>query len=323
MDMKTRWGFGPAVLLAVLTAAGCASPGRSRPDVDLSAPFPKGPAPGFILQMELVSTADIRWEGAAAGKQIRESRKTGLRIVALFEVTGRRGDTADIRVTHQSVGILSEGAFVPPPFLNFDPPRAVTFSVDYATRTVNFTDAEQIWKEWMERVRPTPAGDILAAGFDLPAWLGALRDLYASPALVLAGRPSSPAAVTIEEIPFTVPFLAPGLSLGPVQAELRTMVSGTRRVGCRTVTSIEGTLSSTRMGMSAPQLQARLRLFGLPSPPAFETGGTLSGSFTAEANRADGWARSSRSVFSARTLSRFAGGELVETVAGTNSAVSR
>ncbi len=317
---------GILALAAAMTLAACASLGKEVPcpPTGGSGAPGKGPAVGAKLAQEITSTADIDWHGRDTVKgayQVR--REAGIRLKVGYEVLSRTEVAMTVRATISRMEIIQEGAFVNAPFLSLGPPMVFTFAIDYAAGRTDFAEAEKAYSAWADSFRGTPVGDILSASFDVGAFAAQLKDLLGRPALeyarLAAGEPGGTTRTSM-----SMPFLGPGLALGPMEIERRATVKPRAKEGGVEVLPVEEKSASVSpLRLAAGELAARFAQLGLGVPAAFDSEGSFSGETSARVDAATGWTRGQVSSFRSTITCRYDGGELTEEIVGKRLVVTR
>jgi hypothetical protein len=303
------------------TSPAPSSPVPSAPAAHTTAP---GPPKDFAITQELTSRADILWDIELPGRSpISQKREAGLRILALFEVVERRGGLAVIRATMKKTEILMDGAFVPAPFLIFNPPSVVTFKVNYNLRTVDFTEAEKAYATWVKGIMNTPGRDFLSANFRVASYIAQLKALFGHTALDFAGNTYAFRRVVTEKKDFFVPLLWAGISLGPVEVDLSSSLRYVEVSKARKIFRIRGEQQSKALRMDALALGARMSALDLSVPYVFESDGNLKGTLEAQVDADSGWITELDANFTASTTAGYTDGRFNETVKGVISVVTR
>jgi hypothetical protein len=284
---------------------------------------PAGPQPGFAVTQDLTSRSLITWTGRTTEKgDFTEKREAGLRLAVRVEAAERAGNVVSFRAQILGTDILQYGAFVRAPFVMFNPPSRFAFSVDYAARSVDFAAVEKDFAAWAQRLKEVPSGEVLAASMDIPAYVAQLRELFSLTALEYAGRRYPPGEAITVRNSVAIPFLAPGLALGPFQGETAYVAAGQEKLGERELPLVRSTISGPAT-LSLEDLAARMRLLkSRPGVPSSSTG-TFAGEGKALLDPASGWPLSSSASFTSTVSVRFKDGDLREEVRGTRQVEPR
>ncbi len=325
--------FAPLLLLALsgalvlVSLSGCATtgttpaakaPGTHGLKTEVPAEIPVGGAlrKGDSWKSRFVSTSEMkRTLRGNDGKETVKARTVGLELVALQKVVSAVGGKARIEVAESSSRILQDGKFVEAPFKRLNPPNPVFFTLDVATGKADFSEMEKAYGDWMAAVKEGPAGEILGKTFRLDAYVTQLKELYAKPFTRFAGRTLSrePKASEVKE--FLLPFLGPGVALGPVAVETTSWYEGFEAKGglhlLKAAGKYEGTVSWT-----AEEMKDRLDDFAVPAPSAFQPSGEARGQFTATVDILSGREVHSRSQLLYSATASFQGGTLSEEITG-------
>ncbi len=283
-----------------------------------------GPAKDFTITQELTSRAEVNWDVEVPGRAVtRQKKDVGLRILAQFDVVERRGNLAVIRVTMKKTEILQGNAFVPAPFLQFNPPSVVTFKVNYHLRTVDFTAAEQAYVTWIKGIRNTPGWEMLSANFNVTSYIAQLKALFGHTVLDFAGNTYSFRRIITEKKDFFVPLLGAGISLGPVQADLSSTLRYVEVSKGRKIFRIRGEQQSNALKFDALALGARMSALDASVPYVFESDGNLKGTLEAQVDADSGWTTELGADFTALTTAGFTDGRFNEMVKGALSVVTK
>jgi hypothetical protein len=315
---------GGLVVLVASVLASCATLGKEAPcPSEVLAPG-SGPAVGSKLTQEITSTADIVWRGRDAAKgpyQVR--RETGIRLKVVYEVVSRSNSSVALRASISRMEIIQDGAFVNAPFMSLGPPTLLSFSIDYATGQADFTEAEKAYAAWAEGFGGTPVGDILSASFDVGAFAAQLKDLLGRPAQEYARFAAGAAGGSVRGT-MSMPFLGPGLALGPMEIERRvTLLPRVKEGGHALLPVEEKTLSVAPLRLSPEELAGRFAHLGLNPPEACQGEGAFGGETSARVDASTGWVRSQVSSFRSTFTCRHAAGELTEEIIGKRLVTTR
>jgi len=249
------------------------------------------------------------------GKETVKARTVGLELVAAQKVVSVVGGKARIEVAESSSRILQDGKFIDAPFKRLNPPNPVFFTLDVATGKADFSEMEKAYGDWMAAVKEGPAGEILGKSFRLDAYVAQLKELYAKPFTRFAGRTLSKEPRPGEAGEFVLPFLGPGVALGPVAVETTSWYEGFEAKGglhlLKAAGKYEGTVSWT-----AEEMKDRLDDFAVPAPSAFQPSGEARGQFTATVDILSGRELRSKSQLQYSATASFQGGTLSEEITG-------
>ncbi len=318
------------VLLALLSLAGCASAGpaggpaavpgepspAARGKIPEEAKIVLSLVPGQSWKSRFLSTSDVkRTLTAADGKTFVRSRTVGLELISTQTVMRLDGTVALIEVRESAVRILQGGKFMDAPFRRFRPPDPVTFTVDTATGKLDFTDMEKAYEEWMAFIRSGPAGDILGRSFRQEDYVGQLKERYGTPFSRFAGKTLKRESGKLGEREFLLPFLGPGVVLGPIPVESYSRIEGLEERGPARLLSVSGGYSG-KGDLSPKELATRLADFGRAMPAAYRSSEEASGEFRSIVDMGTG--REVRSTGRLRYTSSatFEGGALSEEIQG-------
>lgn len=297
---------GFTVLLAIVSMlAGCAaqkasmsgSPSKETPARGMEArektekkiEMPKSVeialrlAPGQSWKSRFVSTSEVKWTlKGADGKEQSKSRAVGLEIVATQSVKSVSEGAARIEVDESSARILRDGKFVDAPFRQFGPPNPVAFTVNVRTGERDFSEMENSYEKWMAGVKEGPAGEILGKSFRLDSYVAQLKDLYGKPFARLAGKRLPMGSSATVEKDFVLPFLGPGLAVGPVPVEASAWYEGmeVRKETGGHYLKTAGKYSGVKE-LSDEELAGQLSEFGVAPPGEFRSSANIRGEFTA------------------------------------------
>ncbi len=318
------------LLLVLLPLAGCAAAGPAGGAA--AAPGEPSPAargkipeearidltlvPGQSWKSRFLSTSEVkRTLTAADGRTSVRSRTVGLELIAMQTVKRLDGTVALIEVRESAVRILQDGKFVDAPFRRFHPPDPVTFTVDTATGRLDFSGMEKAYGDWMESIRSGPAGDILGKSFRQEDYVGQLKERYGTPFSRFAGKTLKREEGTLGEREFLLPFLGPGVVLGPIPVESSSRIEGLEERGAARLLNISGSYTG-KGDLSPRELAARLADFGRAMPSAYRSSEEASGEFRSTVDMVSG--REVRSTGRLRYTSSasFDGGALSEEILG-------
>jgi len=271
---------------------------------------------GQAWKCRFVSTSEMKRTLAGAdGKETVKARTVGLELVATQKVASVAGGRARIEVVESSSRILQDGKFIDAPFKRFNPPNPVSFTLDTAKGTADFAEMEKAYQEWMAAVKEGPAGDILGKTFRLEAYVAQLKELYAKPFTRFAGKTLSkePKAPAAKE--FVLPFLGPGVALGPVPVETTSWLEGFEAKGGQHLLAATGRYDGT-VTWTPGELADRLADFGASAPAAFGSSGGAHGRFTSTVDVLTGREIRSESQLRYSATATFDGGTLSEEITG-------
>ena len=271
---------------------------------------------GQAWKCRFVSTSEMKRTLAGAdGKGTVKTRTVGLELVATQKVASVAGGRVRIEVAESSARILQDGKFVDAPFKRFNPPNPVSFTLDTATGKADFAEMEKAYEAWMAAVKEGPAGDILGKTFRLQAYVAQLKELYAKPFTRFAGKTlaKEPKATAAKE--FVLPFLGPGVALGPVSVETTSWFEGFEAKGGKHLLAAAGRYDGT-VSWTPGELADRLEDFAASAPAAFRSSGEAHGRFTSTVDVLTGREIRSESQLRYSTAATFDGGTLSEEITG-------
>lgn len=277
------------------------------------------PNEGDSWNSRFVSTSEMkRTLKAADGKETVKARTVGLELVAAQKVVSVIGGKARVEVAESSSRILQDGKFVEAPFKRLNPPNPVFFTLDLATGTADFTEMEKAYGEWMASVKEGPAGEILGKTFRLDAYVAQLKELYAKPFTRFAGRTlgKEPRPGTARE--FVLPFLGPGVALGPVPVETSSWYEGFEAKGGLHLLKAAGKYNGP-VSWTPEEMTDRLADFAAPVPSAFQSSGEARGQFAATVDILSGREVHSNSQLRYSATATFEGGTLSEEITGKST----
>lgn len=274
---------------------------------------------GDAWNSRFVSTSEMqRTLKSADGKEKIKSRTVGLELVAAQKVVSVVGGKARIEVAESSSRILQDGKFVDAPFKRLGPPNPVFFTLDLATGTADFSEMERAYGDWMASVKEGPAGDILGKTFRLDAYVAQLKELYAKPFTRFAGRTLGKEPRPGKAKEFVLPFLGPGMALGPVPVETSSWYEGFEAKGGLHLLKAAGKYDGT-VAWTPEEMKDRLGDFGEPVPAAFQSSGEARGQFTATVDILSGRELHSSSQIRYSATAAFEGGTLSEEITGKST----
>ncbi|MGE5188734.1 MAG: hypothetical protein ACM3NF_01615 [Gemmatimonadota bacterium] len=320
----------PALAGAMSTVllAGCATtgtppaPGGASAAERVQATVPAAISIGRTLhegdswKSRFLSTSEMkRTFKANDGTETVRARTVGLELVATQKVVSVAAGTARIEVAEASSRILQEGKFIDAPFRRLGPPNPVFFTLDTRTETADFSEMEKAYADWMAAVKEGPAGEILGRTFRLDAYVAQLKELYAKPFTRLAGRTLSREPKEGGEKEFILPFLGPGVALGPVAVETSSWYEGFEAKGGVHLLRAAGTYAGT-VSWTPEEMRDRLDDFGLPAPSSFQPAGEAHGRYTATVDILSGREVRSESQLRYSASASFTGGTISEEIAG-------
>ncbi len=341
--MRRRFARHAVVLLALAGAAtavfvsGCASTGTAPGAAKAAGASPAAGAPGpqgvkaalpaeigisialregLAWKSRFVSTSEMkRTLVGPDGKESVKTRTAGLELLAAQKVVSVAGGIARIEVSESSSKILQEGKFIDAPFRRFDPPNPVFISLDLATGRADFAEMERAYEAWMAGVKEGPAGDIFGKTFRLEAYVAQLKELYAKPFTRFAGKTLSREPKAPAEKEFVLPFLGPGVALGPVPVETTTWFEGFDAKGGAHRLAAAGKYDGT-VSWTPAELRDRMADFGAPPPPAFRSSGEAHGRFASTVDVLTGREIRAESQLRYSVSASFEGGTLSEEITG-------
>ncbi len=309
------------VLLASAALSACAAlpikkVGREGSVKEIAA----GPGAGFTIRQELTSVTEAVWKLEVKDEAALErSRKTGLKVVALYEVMERTGDVARVQVTLEKVEILKDEKFIRAPFLQFNPPNPLQFSVDFATEKVDFSSLESAYDDWVRGMQETAVWDVMGRSFDVSSYVAQLENLLSSPLTEFAGKMMVLGEEDRESRTFYLPFLGPTISVEPVTVEQTRGLHGVMDLGGREIAMIDGEQFSDKLSLGAEVLSGRMELFGRTAPEYYESRGELAGKFRARVHVDSGWTVETTRRFRSVIIVNFGNGTFREDISGKKS----
>lgn len=322
----------PLLLLALAGAActvflaGCATtataPGQSPAAQEPSPKVPAAITIGRALQKgeswksRFLTTSEMkRTFKANDGSETVKARAVGLELVATQKVASVIAGKARIEVAEASSRILQDGKFIDAPFKRLGPPDPVFFILDLRTGIADFSEMEKAYGEWMAAVKEGPAGEILGKTFRLDAYVAQLKELYAKPFTRFAGRTLSkePKEAAMKE--FVLPFMGPGVALGPVPVETTSWYNGFEAKGGVHLLSAAGKYAGT-VSWTPEEVRDRLADFAASIPSAYQSSGEASGGFTATVDILSGREVRSESRLRYTASASFTSGTISEEIAG-------
>ncbi len=274
---------------------------------------------GDSWKSRFVSTSEMkRTLTGADGKATVKARTVGLELVAVQKVASIDGSAARIEVDEISARILQEGKFIDAPFRRFNPPNPVSFTLDLGTGKADFPEMEKAYSDWMASVKEGPAGEILGKTFRLDAYVAQLKDLYSRPFNRVAGKTLSkePRAGVAGE--FVLPFLGPGVALGPVPVETTSWYEGMDVKGGLHLLKAAGKYSGT-VAWTPAEMKDRLEDFAAPVPAEFRSSGEASGTFVFSVDVLSGREVRSESHLRYSVTASWEGGTLSEEITGKST----
>lgn len=327
--------FAPFLLLALAGAAstvfpaGCATTGHapapgtapaaqqeSSPRIPATITIGRALQKGDSWKSRFLSTSEMkRTFKANDGSETVKSRTVGLELVATQKVASVIAGKARIEVAEASSRILQDGKFIDAPFKRLGPPDTIFFILDLRTGVADFSEMEKAYGEWMAAVKEGPAGEILGKTFRLDAYVAQLKELYAKPFTRFAGRTLSkePKESGVKE--FILPFLGPGVALGPVPVETTSWYNGFEAKGGVHMLSAAGKYAGT-VSWTPEEVQDRLADFAAPLPSAYQASGEASGQFASTLDILSGREVRSESQLRYSASASFTSGTLSEEIAG-------
>jgi hypothetical protein len=279
-----------------------------------------GPEAGYTIKQELTSVTEVVWKlDEKEEVSLERSRKTGLKVVAFYEVVERKGDRVNVQVTLEKVEVLKDGRFIKAPFMQFGPPNTLLFSVDFGDETVDFSLLERAYDDWVKSLQETAIWDVMGSSFDVTSYVAQLENLLSSPITEFAGRTMRLGAEDVEERTFYLPFLGPTISVEPVLVEQKRGMRGVMDLAGREIAMIEGEQFSDKLSVGTEILAGRMELFGRTAPEYYESRGELAGKFRARVDTNSGWTVETTRKFRSVTIVNFENGMLREDISGKKS----
>ncbi len=277
------------------------------------------PGEGDSWKSRFVSTSEMkRTLKGAGGKETVKARAVGLELVAAQKVVSVAAGKARIEVTESSARILQDGKFVDAPFKRLGPPNPVFFTLDLATGKADFSEMEKAYGEWMASVKEGPAGEILGKTFRLDAYVAQLKELYAKPFTRFAGRTLSKEPRPGASGEFVLPFLGPGVALGPVPVETSSWYEGFEAKGGLHLLKAAGKYNGP-VSWTPEEMKDRVADFDAPVPAAFLPSGEARGEFTATVDILTGREVHAASQLLYSAVASFEGGTLSEEITGKST----
>ncbi len=304
----------PAKAAAAGPAASGPQPSKAALPAEISVPI--GLREGDAWKSRFVSTSEMKRTLATAdGKQAVRMRAVGLEVVASQTVASVAGGKARIEVSESSSRILQDGKFIEAPFKRLGPPNPVFFTLDTATGAADFAEMEKAYGDWMASVKEGPAGDIFGKTFRLRSYVDQLKELYAKPFNRIGGKTLGKEPKAAGEKEFVLPFLGPGVALGPVPVETKSWYEGFEAKGGAHRLSAAGQYDGI-VAWTAGELADRMADFEAPAPAAFRPSGEAHGRFTSTVDLLSGREVRSESDLRYTASASFEGGTLSEEIAG-------
>lgn len=314
-----------AVLFVIFLLAGCAAGNRvattaESPHAKMELPkeieVSLRLSPGDEWKSRFVSTSETkRTLTGADGKESVKARTVGIELTATQKVVDVSGSVARVEVTEAETRILQEGKFVPAPYKQFNPPNPVSFTIDAATGTTDFSALRQAYEKWMADLKEGPAGDIIGKTFRLPAYLASIEDTYGKPFTRVSGR-----RLSAEDTPsgkdVLLPFLGPGAALAAVPVEGMMRYTAFEAKGRKHLLNVSGSYAGQPDLSSADELAARLSDFGRAAPKSFTGSGEAKGRFQSSVDILSGREERATGQLSYTAKWVFDGGTLTEEVVG-------
>lgn len=249
------------------------------------------------------------------GRETVKARTVGLELVATQTIASIIEGKARVEVTESSSKILQEGKFIDAPFKRLGPPDPVFFTLDLRTGAADFAEMEKAYGDWMAGVREGPAGEILGRTFRLDAYVAQLKELYGKPFTRFAGRTITKEPKESEVKEFVLPFLGPGVALGPVPVTTTSWYNGFEAKGGVHLLSAAGRYAGS-VSWTPEEVQDRLEDFAASLPSAYQASGEASGQFTATVDILSGREIRSESQLRYSASASFTSGTLSEEIAG-------
>lgn len=329
--------LAPLLLLALSGASslvllsGCATTGTAPVSAkEAGAPGPTVKVPeeisirgipneGDSWKSRFVSTSEMkRTLKGADGKETVKTRTVGLELVATQKVVSVAGGKVRVEVAESSSRILQDGKFVDVPFKRLGPPNPVHFTLDVVTGKSDFSEMEKAYAEWMASVKEGPAGDILGKTFRLDAYVAQLKELYAKPFTRFAGRTLGKEPRPGEGGEFVLPFLGPGVALGPVPVATSSWYEGFEAKGGLHLLKAAGKYNGA-VAWTPEEMRDRMADFPAPVPAAFQSSGEARGQVAASVDILTGREVQSRSQLRYTVTASFEGGTLSEEITGQST----
>lgn len=279
-----------------------------------------GPKAGYTIKQELTSVTEAIWKLEVKDEAALErSRKTGLKVIALYEVVEREGDSAKIQVALEKVEVLKDGKFIQAPFMQFSPPNPLLFSVDFESETVDFTFLEKAYDDWVRGLQETAIWDVMGSTFDVTSYVAQLENLLSSHITEFAGSTMRLGEEDVGQRIFHLPFLGPAISVEPVMVEQKSGLRGVMELAGREIAMVEGEQFSDTLSVGTEVLAGRMELFGRTAPEYYESRGELAGKFRSRVDTDSGWAVETTRRFRSVTIVNFENGSLREDISGKKS----
>lgn len=274
-----------------------------------------GPPVGFTIKQGLTSVTEVVWKLDVRDEaDLERSRKSGLKVFALYEVVERSGDRAKVQVTLEKAEVLKEGKFVQSPLMQYNPPNPLLFTVDYASKKIDFSSLEKSYEDWAKGLQETPVWDMMGGSFDLPSFVPQLERLLAAPVVEFSGISMQLGEDDVVREEISLPFLGPAVSPGSFSVEQKRGMRGVLDLGGREIAMIEGEQFSDRLSMGTDALAGRMGLFGRLAPDYFESMGELAAKYQAKVDTATGWTVETSRRFRSVIIVNFENGSLREDI---------
>jgi hypothetical protein len=273
---------------------------------------------GQSWKSRFVSTSEVTWKFSEAdGKEQQKTRSFGLELIATQTVASLSGGIARIEVNETSARILRDGKFIDAPFRQFGPPNPVAFTLDTATGKTDFTEMEKAYADWMAGVKAGPAGEILGKSFLLDAYVAQLKELYGRPFTRIQGRKLPKGMSTAAVKDFVLPFLGPGIALGPIPVEASVWFEDmeVRKENGEHFLKVAGKYSGRRE-LSADELARQLSEFGAAAPKEFQSSVDTGGQYTSLVDVSSGREIRASGLLRHSTSATFEGATITLNIAG-------
>lgn len=275
-------------------------------------------APNQSWKSRFVSSSEVTWTlSEAGGKDQAKTRAVGLELIATQKVASLAGGIARIEVDESRARILRDGKFADAPFKQFAPPNPVAFTLDTSTGKLDFAEMEKAYADWMAGVKESPVGEILGKTFRLDAYVAQLKELYGRPFTRYFGKKLAKGSSAKAEKDFALPFLGPGISLGPVPVETSAWFEGmevSRKKG-EHLLKTAGRYSGEKE-LSAEELAGQLSEFGGTVPAQYRSTAKIGGQFNSAVDVLSGREVRSASQLKYSTSASFDGKTVTAEVVG-------
>ncbi len=301
--------------------AGAAKPGTPGVAAKLPDEFPVtlNLNEGDSWKSRFVSTGELkRTLKDPGGKETVKARTLGLSISAAQKVASVSGGAARIEVTESAVSILQEGKFIEAPFRRLNPPNPVHFSIDLATGKADFSDMEAAYRKWMASVKEGPAGDIFGKSFRVESYVAQLKELYAKPFNRSSGKKLAKIPKVVGTKDLSLPFLGPGVVLGPIPVETTAWYEGFDVGGGAHRLKVAGTYGG-KVELAPEEIRERFEDMAAPVPGSWKSSGEVRGQYSSTVDVMSGRELRSESQLRYSATASSEGGTFSEEIAAKSS----